>query len=283
MKILFISIIFIIALLVIVFKSDLIFSTDLEKGKHGNYKWQLTFEDNFNNLDKNKWQTIFKSGVRTIWSNKELQWYKDENAVIENGILKLIVKKETIYGKDAESEKQFEFTSGLITTAKTFSQAYGKWEMKVKFPFRKGFWPAFWIVANQQPGLPEVDIFEYFGRKENEMYVNQHWGIDYPNYAGGTYEGKTEPFYNTNGKNIIGDFSNEWMVWTLEIFPDKIYWKLNDKIVFESTKGIPTSPMYIIANVAVKDWDENNKEVDNSDEPYIMEIDYIKAYKIIPE
>ncbi|MEZ4692161.1 MAG: hypothetical protein R3A12_19180, partial [Ignavibacteria bacterium] len=91
-----------------------------------NYKWQLTFEDNFDTFDRSRWQTLFDMGNRTIWSNKELQWYKDENIISENGVLKLIAKKESIYGKDAESEKQFEYTSGMINSPQTFSQVYGK-------------------------------------------------------------------------------------------------------------------------------------------------------------
>ncbi|MEP7147044.1 MAG: hypothetical protein ABI792_08535, partial [bacterium] len=79
-----------------------------------------------------------------------------------------------------------------------------------------------------------------------------------------------------------GNFSDVWMVWTFECFPDKMIWKLNDNVVYESTEGIPTSPLYINANVAIKDWPENNYKADNSDAPYIMEIDYIKVYKMIP-
>lgn len=247
-----------------------------------NFKWQLTFEDNFDTFDRSKWQTLFDMGNRTIWSNKELQWYKDENFVSENGILKIIAQKESIYGKDAESEKQFEYTSGMINSPQTFSQVYGKWEIRVKFPFKKGFWPAFWLVAKQRPGLPEIDVFEYFGIKENVITCNQHWGLDWPNYSGGIYEGKTAPFYYFHSKEIEGKFSDTWMIWSFECFPNKMLWKLNGNTVYESTEGIPTAPLYMIANVAVKDRPENDYKVDDSGLPYVMEIDYIKVYKMIP-
>lgn len=246
------------------------------------YEWKLTFEDQFNSFDTTKWQSLFDMGNRTIWSNKELQWYKDENIVAENGVLKIIAKKESIYGKDSESEKQFEYTSGMINSPQTFSQAYGKWEIKVRFPFRKGFWPAFWLVAKQRPGLPEIDVFEYFGIEENKITCNHHWGIDYPNW-GGIYKDKTEPFYYVRTKEIQGEFSDVWMVWSFECFPDKMVWKLNEKIVYETTEGIPTAPLYIIANVAIKDWPQNNFQVEQTENPYIMEIDYIKAYQMVPK
>jgi len=264
----------------------LIIMMNLSCGFHNieeiNYKWQLTYEDNFDAFDKTKWQTLYDMGNRTIWSNKELQWYKDDNVVSENGMLKLIAKKESIYGKDAESEKQFEYTSGMINSPQTFSQAYGKWEIKVRFPFKKGFWPAFWLVAKQRPGLPEIDVFEYYGIDKNKITSNHHWGLDYPN-GSGIYKDETEPFYFVRSKVIEGDFSNKWMVWSFECFPDRMVWKLDGNVVYESTEGIPTAPLYMIANVAIKDRKENNYKVDDTGLPYVMEIDYVRVYKMVPK
>ncbi|MBK8553757.1 MAG: glycoside hydrolase family 16 protein [Ignavibacteria bacterium] len=268
---------------IFIFSFSLLISSGFRNDEYVNYEWKLTFEDNFDIFDKTKWIHNFDAGNRTIWSNKELQWYKDENATVENGILKLTAKKESIYGKDTQGEKQFEYTSGLISSSPSFTQAYGKWEIRTKFPFRKGFWPAFWLVAKQQPGLPEIDVFEYFGINKNKISIAHHWGIDYPNYAGGMYEGKTEPFYYLRNKEFDGNFSNVWMVWSFECFPNKMVWKLNDNIVYETTEGIPTAPLYILANIAIKDWPDNNNEVDNTDSPYVMEIDYIRVYKMVPK
>lgn len=247
-----------------------------------NYEWELTFEDNFDTFDKSKWITMHDNGNRTIWSNKELQWYKDENVFSENGILKLTAKNESVYGKDVESEKQFDFTSGMICGSKNFSQAYGKWEMKVRFPFKKGYWPAFYLVPKQRPTLPEIDIFEYYGINKNSISTSLLWGVDYPNSPGAMDKENTEPFFFEKTKKIEGNFSNVWMIWSFECFPDRMIWKLNDKVVFESTEGIPTAPLYLIANVAIKDRKENNYEVDKTGLPYVMEIDYIKVYKMVP-
>ncbi len=262
-------------LLPIVSNSFLSDESDIE------YEWKITFEDNFDNFDTTRWLTHFDMGNKTIWSNKEVQWYQTRNIVAEDGVLKIIAKKESVYGKDSESEKQFEYTSGMINTPRTFTQAYGKWEIRTRFPFKKGFWPAFWLVAKQRPGLPEIDVFEYFGINENKISCNHHWGIDYPNYSG-IYEGKTAPFYYNEGKELTGDFSNEWMVWSFECLPNIMKWKLNGNTVYEDTKGIPTAPLYIIANVAVKDWEANGFKVDDS-EPYVMEIDYVKVYQMVPK
>lgn len=243
------------------------------------FKWQLTFEDNFDFYDSNKWINMHDNGNRTIWSNKELEWYKDENVGVENGILKLSAKKESVYGKDIESEKQFEYTSGMICNAKSFTQPYGKWEMRVKFPFKKGFWPAFFLVPKQRPSLPEIDVFEYFGVNKDKISVTHHWGIDYQSVNTG---GQREPFYFIKSKEITGDFSDRWMIWTFECYPDKMIWKLDGKTIYETSEGIPTAPLYMIANVAIKDYKENNYEVETTGLPYVMEIDYVRVYKMVP-
>lgn len=247
------------------------------------YKWELSFEDNFDRLDKSIWKTEFDNGNRTIWSNKELQWYKDDNVIVENGILKLIAKEETVFGKDPENENNFNFTSGMICNSKSPLQAYGKWEMKVRFPFKYGFWPAFFLVPKQIPTLPEIDIFEYFGMEKNKIYTTHHWGLDYPNYPGGKYESKTEPFYYQKSKEIEGSFSNKWMVWSFECYPNYMVWKLDGEIVNYSSEGIPTAPLYLIANVAVKDFKTKDTGIEKNNLPYIMEIDYVKIYKMVPK
>ncbi|MDQ3021684.1 MAG: glycoside hydrolase family 16 protein [Bacteroidota bacterium] len=269
-------------ILIIIFISQFV-SCGFRNIEKPNYEWKITFEDQFDTFDTTKWITHHDNGGRTIWSNKELEWYKNENVITEGGVLKLIAKKESIYGKDLGGEKQFEYTSGMICSSFGFTQAYGKWEMKVRFPFNKGFWPAFFLVPKQRPSLPEIDVFEYFGINKNKIWSNRHWGIDYPNYQGGIYEGKSAPFYYSGGKETEGEFADVWMVWSFECFPNNMVWRLNGNIVFEATDGIPTAPLYMIANVAIKDFEQNNYLVDNSNLPYIMEIDYIKVYKMVPK
>ncbi|HMS65237.1 MAG TPA: glycoside hydrolase family 16 protein [Ignavibacteria bacterium] len=250
-------------------------TSDLRSAAQCGKKWKVVFEDNFDSFDGSKWITMHDNGNRTIWSNKELQFYKDNNVTVENGICKLIVKEESYYGKDVESEKQFQYTSGMICSSKGFMQQYGKWEMKVRFPFNRGCWPAFYLVPLKRPTLPEIDIFEYFGKEKNKISCTQHWGTDYLNPQ---KDNTKDPYYFMKSKELTGDYANKWMTWTFESYPNKMVWKLNGKTVFKATEGIPDSPLYMIANVAVKDWD--GKPVDNSGFPYVMEIDYIKAYQL---
>ncbi|MEO8665755.1 MAG: glycoside hydrolase family 16 protein [Ignavibacteria bacterium] len=246
-----------------------------ESGK--GYTYELVFEDDFNNFDRSKWITLHDNGNRTIWSNNEWEWYKDENVITENGILKLVGKKESFYGKDVESEKQFEFTSGMICNSKSYTQLYGKWEMKVKFPFREGYWPAFFLVPVERPTLPELDVFEYFGVNEDKITCSHHWGKDY---------GLKPPDYNVRTKELTGNFSDQWMTWTFEHNPERMIWYLNGKKVYSSKQGMPTTPLYMIANLAIKgrpDYQNTDKIISDAAvlPPYEMEIDYVKIYKLV--
>lgn len=259
------------------------FSSCSSSGQYADsYKFEKVFEDNFNSFDSTVWKRHYPGGTRTIWSNNEVQWYLENNVTVEKGILKLTAKKESVYGIDTENERQFEYTSGMICSPASFLQTYGKWEIKVRFPYRNGYWPAFWLANINKPGLPEIDIFEYFGRERNKISMTQHWGIDYPNSNGGIYQGKSEPFYFVRTEEMTGKFDDQWMIWSFECFPDRMLWKLNGKTVYESTEGVPTSPLYLIANVAMKDWTGKIFRNDQSILPYVMEIDYIRAYRLIP-
>jgi hypothetical protein len=113
-------------------------------------------------------------------------------------------------------------------------------------------------------------VFEYFGIHENEISCSLHWGKDY---------GLPKPDYNLKTKVLKGNFDDRWMVWSCEISPTKIIWRLDGKKVYESREGIPADPMYMIANVAVKDRPEHGNKVDETGLPYVMEIDYVKIYK----
>ena len=64
--------------------------------EHGS--WELIFEDDFNDsvIDKDKWFTCV-DGWNREHGNDELQYYLDDNVVVEDGILKLTAKREPGY------------------------------------------------------------------------------------------------------------------------------------------------------------------------------------------
>ena len=136
-------------------------------------KWQLTWQDEFDykdrNLDKN-WESQNGPSGHILCS----RWR--ENAVVNEGILELVAKKEERGGQD--------WTAGNIWTKKTFK--YGYFECRYKYAGASATNNSFWLMTrNGEPKEGkkfEIDINE--GHFPNEVNTNIH------NWSDITYDEK---------------------------------------------------------------------------------------------
>ncbi|MFI3317682.1 MAG: family 16 glycosylhydrolase [Rikenellaceae bacterium] len=134
-------------------------------------------------VDSSKWEMVWSDEFDYENSNLEKKWISDdgryksqilctrhrENAVVEDGTLKLINKRESRNPKT-------EWTSGNVWTKETFQ--YGYFECRYKYAAAYTTNNAFWIMP--APGTPipkggikyEIDINE--GRYPNELYLDLH-------------------------------------------------------------------------------------------------------------
>ena len=55
------------------------------------------------------------------------------------------------------------YATGRITTAETWAQAYGYFEIEARIPRGRGRWPAFWLNFAGPGWPPELDVFEAYG------------------------------------------------------------------------------------------------------------------------
>lgn len=104
--------------------------------------WTLTFEDNFNTLDRTKWKT------NNVGDNhlRRVAYYSDDCLVVKDG--KLIIRTE--YRKNGEYGKGW-YTGWLESSTKGersdgyngFSQCEGYFECRCKVPKALGIWSAF--------------------------------------------------------------------------------------------------------------------------------------------
>ncbi len=125
-------------------------------------EWSDEFKGKNGSLpDAKKWTyDIGGSG----WGNHELEYYtnRPENARIEHGKLVITARAETYTGPDG---KNFSYTSARLKTQGLFSQAYGRFEARIKLPAGQGIWPAFWMLGDNiavdgWPKCGEIDIME---------------------------------------------------------------------------------------------------------------------------
>jgi beta-glucanase (GH16 family) len=267
--------------------------------------WVLVFDDEFNNnqIDRSKWYTAGGGWARE--HGDELQYYKDENIVMDNGMVKLTAKSEPgdydVYRWDANgnsyiTQKHFDYTSGYLETKMKFE--YGFFEIRCKIPNGKGFWPAFWLygVDDIEGTGPEIDIFEFGGDKPKDHAMNL-W-VYKPD--GNRSACQTSRDYGVDFSADFHTFSLEWdefkMVYKVDGDIKRIdYEALDMKSVGlidcqHHTDGYytinpfypnPNKPSSVILNLAVscKGCAFGGPPNASTVFPSALEVDYIRIYK----
>jgi beta-glucanase (GH16 family) len=245
----------------------------------------LAWSDEFNGADgsspdSSKW--TFDTGVGgNGWGNHELETYtnRTQNAQIKSGNLVITALKETY--ADPKDGVSRNYTSARLKTQGLFSQAYGRFEARIKIPAGQGMWPAFWMLGNDigsvgWPKCGEIDIMENIGKEPGTVHGSLHG----PSTASSTSD-LSAPFSLTAGQNFADDFhlyAVEWEPGTIRFYVDtnlyatcnKSQWPAGGAWTFDH-------PFFLILNVAVGgDWPgpPDNTTVF----PQQMLVDYLRVY-----
>lgn len=237
-------------------------------------KTNLVMSEEFNTdgtPDSNLWSFNIGTG-NNGWGNNELQYYTNraENIKVENGMLKITARREQYLGSS--------YTSARITTKGKFEQKYGRIEARIKLPWGKGIWPAFWMLgANSDtviwPQCGEIDIMEYLGNNPTTVFGTVHG----PGYSGGESVSKSYTLPNDRFDNDFHVFGIEWDENYINYYIDDV---LYNQITPEDVPGewVFNEPFYIILNMAVGG---NLPGVPNTETvfPQEMLIDYVRVYQ----
>jgi beta-glucanase (GH16 family) len=127
-------------------------------GLHIPAGYHLVFSDDFsgNNLDRDKWADHLY--CYTDHLNDELERYRPYGILVGDGVCILQAKPAELPDVSATL-----YSSGIITTRTPFGHGY--FEVRIKLPPGKGFWPAFWLTSAEDRWPPEWDIFEVIDGK----------------------------------------------------------------------------------------------------------------------
>jgi beta-glucanase (GH16 family) len=242
--------------------------------------WNLVWSDEFDGagVNLNKWEFQIGDGSAygiPGWGNNELQWYRSENAAVENGLLLITAKKESFAGH--------AYTSTRMRTRQKGDWKYGRIEMRARLPFGKGLWPAFWMLPTDNiyggwAASGEIDIMELVGHEPNKTYGTLHYGGPWPN---NTSSGSS---YTLPAKN----FSDDFHVFAIEWKPGEIRWYV-DNVHYQtqtnwwSTGGPFPAPFdqrfHLLLNVAVGgNWPGNPDA--STIFPQRLEADYVRVYQV---
>lgn len=199
------------------------------------------------------------------WGNNEAQNYTNraDNVIIQEGVLKIITKKESYQGSS--------YTSARLLTKGKFSFKYGKVEIRAKLPSGGGTWPALWMLGDNidtaaWPACGEIDIMEHLGNNLNTIYGTLH----YPGHSGGSADGATTTIANATTEFHI--YSIDWRADAIKFYVDNQLFK-----TFVNSSSVPFNQnFFLIFNCAL--GGNFGGAIDPSFVSSTFEIDYVRVY-----
>ncbi|GAA4902336.1 beta-glucanase (GH16 family) [Stackebrandtia albiflava] len=241
----------------------------------------VTFSDDFDGPagtrpDPAKWRYDIGGGG---WGNNELQYYTDraDNASLD-GTGNLVITARRNNPSDFGCwYGTCEYTSARLLTSQTFTQAYGRFEARMKLPRGQGIWPAFWMLGNDigdvgWPQSGEIDIMENIGREPSTVHGTLHG----PGYSGGNASGGS--YTLPDGRQFADGFHTFTVDWS----PNLIRWYVDGIQYSQKTPADVTGewvfdhPFFMIMNVAVGgNWPGSP---DGSTQfPQTLVVDYVRV------
>ena len=244
--------------------------------------WSLVWSDEFDGpsgsaVDSSKWS--FDIGGNG-WGNNELETYTDRtvNAHVEGGLLVIKALKETFTGTDGITRN---YTSARLLTKNKFTQAYGRFEARIKIPYGQGLWPAFWMLGDNigtvgWPTCGEIDIMENIGKEPSIVHGTFHG----PGYSGA--QGISAAYGLPNGQKFSDDFHTfavEWEPNVMRFYVDGLLYKTRTPADLPVGKTwVFDHPFFIILNVAVGGGFPGNPDA-TTVFPQQMLVDYVRVYQ----
>jgi beta-glucanase (GH16 family) len=245
-------------------------------------EWILTWSDEFNGpngsgVDSSKWVSETGGGG---WGNDELEYYtgRPQNRYLQDGNLVIKVLQEKYSGSDGVTRN---YTSARLKTLGKFSQAYGRFEARIKIPRGQGIWPAFWMLGDDidkagWPDCGEIDIMENIGKEPGLV----HGTIHGPAYSGAKGIGSS---YELPDKMPFADdfhvFAVEWEPTAIRFYVDKeLYATRTPADLPPGAKWVYDHPFFLLLNVAVGgNWPGSPDA--SSVFPQVMLVDYVRVYR----
>ncbi len=144
--------------------------------------WTLVWSDEFSSPDgsapdPSKW--TYDTGGKG-WGNTELECYTTrlQNAQINGGNLVITAQQENAPFVCSDGSTN-SYTSARLKTQGLFSQAYGRFEARIKVSAGQGMWPAFWMLGKDittagWPTCGEIDIMENIGKEPDTVHGSLH-------------------------------------------------------------------------------------------------------------
>jgi beta-glucanase (GH16 family) len=242
--------------------------------------WQLVWSDEFDGdtLDMTKWSYQTGTGSEyglDRWGNNELEYYREKNVSVADGVMTITAKRENI--------ESSQFTSGRIRTIDLGDWTYGRFEFRAKMPQGQGLWAAIWMLPtdNEYGGWAasgEIDIMEYLGSDTTKVYGTIHYGGQWPdNKSAGTYYIDSDTAFN----QAFHIFALEWEEGRLRWYVDGERYQRLTSGWYSSSGPFPApfnKRFHILINLAVGGNWPGSPDLTTTF-PQKLVLDYVRVYE----
>jgi beta-glucanase (GH16 family) len=177
--------------------------------------YRLVFNDDFNTIDRTKWNVRNNSWAR---NEESIVTSRSANVFVSNGALTLRAINET-YTVGSTTR---QYTSGYLDTIGRGSWKYGRFEMRAKLPPAQGMWPAFWLRNNTTLG--ELDIMEAVGGRVNQTVQTIHQSTNGDMAKAGHED------------TLPSGTTATWHTYTVDRQPGYVKWYVDGRLVFSKTQ-----------------------------------------------
>lgn len=229
----------------------------------GKLEWADEFDGSEAELDK-KWE--FQNGPSShILCSR---WRK--NAVLQDGMLRLVNRKESRVGQD--------WTSASAHTKDVFQ--YGYFECRYRYAAATGTNNSFWLMMLSAPDSSnpkakkfEIDINE--GHYPSEINTNVHNWSDVLHRPDGKTSHPTfsKSFPFPSEQDFAAEFHTYGLLWT----KDELVFYFDDHEIRRIKNDFCHSPAPVFLSEAVIRW---AGPVTDALDGTFMEVDYVRIYKI---
>ncbi|HWJ68263.1 MAG TPA: glycoside hydrolase family 16 protein [Nocardioides sp.] len=158
--------------------------------------WSCTFVDEFEgtSLDRSKWmvQETWFSGMTS--GNHDCYVDSEQGIQVDSGVIRLTAVRELDPFTCASPFGSFTSTSTAATvgTRDRFTQTYGRFEFRARFPERQpGSHSALWLYPQAHtygawPASGEIDVAEWFGAAPERVWPSAHYAGEVVPFSSGS-------------------------------------------------------------------------------------------------
>lgn len=246
--------------------------------------WTCSFVDNFDgrSLDTTKWivQETSKTGFRT---GQTCYTASDKNIAVRRGELLLTARRENGPFQCASPDGTFttRYTGGMVGTRGRFSQTFGRFEVRAKYPpaLTAGVHGGFWMNPVKQtygawPASGEIDVAEWWSNDPTLVLPSLH------------YNGRDSRYDSGWGCRVVDP--SAYHTYRVDWLPTEIRFFIDDALCFARTPT-PDSPLVapqpfdhpfsMILNMGVGTATGTNAVSAATPLPATYVVDYAKAWR----